>query len=147
MNWYTVMEFTPALIGCVIANSNHSFNLIKSSKQCVINIPTVDLINTVVSIGNTDGRSTDKFKEFALTPVKASKVKAPLIDECYANIECKLVDTKFIKKYNFFIFEAVRAHIRPRPHFPRTIHYRGDGLFMVDGGHISRRAKFLERNL
>ena len=147
MNWYTVMEFSPALIGCVIAGGNHSFSLIKTSKQCVINIPTVDLIDTVVGIGNSDGQSIDKFKEFGLTEDKASKVKAPLIRECYANIECKLVDSKFVDKYNFFVFEAVRAHIRPRPRFPKTIHYRGEGIFMVDGEHLSRKRLFRDVNL
>jgi flavin reductase (DIM6/NTAB) family NADH-FMN oxidoreductase RutF len=56
MGWHMVMEFSPALIGCLISGGNHSFELIRNSRQCVINIPTADLAETVVRIGNTSGR-------------------------------------------------------------------------------------------
>lgn len=148
MGWHTVLEFSPSLIGCMIASANHSFQLIKKSKECVINIPTVDLINEVVGIGNIHSRADyDKFEKFNLTPLKAKIVKAPLIKECYANFECKLVDTKMIGTYNFFIFEVVKAHVAIRPKYPRTIHYTGDGVFMVSGEHINLKEKFKKQNL
>ncbi|WP_254066544.1 flavin reductase family protein [Acidisoma sp. S159] len=53
MGWHTVMEFTPSLIGCVIAGGNHSFGLIRASGECVINLPTTALTDTVVGNGNT----------------------------------------------------------------------------------------------
>ena len=133
MGWHTVLEFSPSLIGCMITSSNHSFDMIRKSKQCVINIPTADMAKTVVGIGNCTGADTDKFESFGLTPVKASKIDAPLIKECYANFECWLVDTKLVNHYNFFIFEIVKAHKAVSPKFPKTLHYRGDGLFMVSG--------------
>ena len=67
--------------------------MIKGSKECVINIPTFDLARQVVGIGNCSGADVDKFAKFKLTPVKGAKVDAPLIKECYANFECKVVDT------------------------------------------------------
>src|ERR1700730_8827099 len=67
MGWHTVMEFTPSLVGCVIANGNYSFELIRRSKECVINIPTSALIDEVVGIGNSSGRVIDKFQMFELT--------------------------------------------------------------------------------
>jgi len=142
MAWHTVMEFTPSLIGCVISGANHSFDMIRKSRQCVINLPTVDMIDTVVSIGNTSGADTDKFDTFGLTPAKATKVKAPLIRECYANFECRLHDDAMIDKYNFFIFKVVKAHVATTPAYPKTIHYTGDGVFMVAGKTISRRGDF-----
>lgn len=148
MGWHTVLEFSPSLIGCMITSSNHSFELIKKSKECVINIPTVDLINEVVGIGNTHGKEDyDKFEEFNLTPVKAKIVKAPLIKECYANFECKLVDSKMLGKYNFFIFEVVKAHAAVTPKYPKTIHYTGDGIFMISGEHVNMKKKFKKQNL
>ncbi|RAJ05018.1 flavin reductase (DIM6/NTAB) family NADH-FMN oxidoreductase RutF [Chitinophaga skermanii] len=142
MGWYTVMEFTPSLIGCMITASNHSFELIKKSKACVINIPTYDLIDTVIGIGNTSGATIDKFEAFGLTPGKSLQVKAPLIKECYANFECKVVDTKLLNKYNFFILEVVEAHVAKTPKYPETVHYRGDGVFMVSGKNINKRKLF-----
>jgi flavin reductase (DIM6/NTAB) family NADH-FMN oxidoreductase RutF len=147
MGWHTVLEFSPSLIGCMITSSNHSFELIRKSKECVINIPTVDLVDKVVGIGNCTGGEIDKFEKFELTAEPAAKVKAPLIKECYANFECRLVDTQLIEKYNFFIFEVVKAHVATTPKYPRTVHYRGDGIFMVSGDHLNLSRKFKSQNL
>jgi len=142
MGWHTVMEFTPSLIGCVIAAGNHSFELVRKSRECVINLPTTALTDEVVGIGNTSGAEVDKFAKFALTPQPARRVAAPLIRECHANFECKLADGALIDKYNFFIFEVVKAHVARTPRHPRTLHYTGDGVFMVAGKIISRRRQF-----
>lgn len=142
MGWHTVMEFTPSLIGCVIADSNHSFKLIRKSGQCVINLPTSALTDAVVGIGNTSGAEVDKFKTFGLTPDAAKKVGAPLIRECHANFECKLHDDALVRTYNFFIFEVVKAHVAASPRHPQTLHYTGDGVFMIAGKIVNRRSRF-----
>lgn len=147
MGWHTVLEFTPSLIGCMITSSNHSFDLIKNSKECVINIPEVHMAETVVGIGNCSGRDVNKFEKFGLTTQDASHVKAPLIKDCFANFECKIHDAKMLDTYNFFIFEVVKAHAPVTPKYPKTIHYRGDGHFMVSGKSMSLRDKFLPQNL
>jgi flavin reductase (DIM6/NTAB) family NADH-FMN oxidoreductase RutF len=64
MGWHTVMEFTPSLVGCIIAGSNHSFDMIRNSGECVINLPTTALTDIVVGIGNTTGAEVDKFEKF-----------------------------------------------------------------------------------
>jgi len=142
LGWHTVMEFTPSLVGCMIAGGNHSFELIRQSRECVINLPTTTLTNQVVGIGNCSGADVDKFEKFGLTASKAALVKAPLIAECVANFECRLVDDAMVQKYNFFIFEVVKAHVAASPKHPETLHYIGDGVFMVAGKIISRRRKF-----
>ena len=133
MGWHMIMEFQPSLIGCYIWDANHSFELIRRSKQCVINVPTVELAPTVVKIGNSSGRDIDKFAEFGLTPRPGEQVRAPLIEECYANFECRLVDPSLIRKYSLFVLEVVKAHVATSPNTPKTIHYRGDGEFMISG--------------
>jgi flavin reductase (DIM6/NTAB) family NADH-FMN oxidoreductase RutF len=138
MGWHTVMEFSPSLVGCVISSGNHSFQMIRRSRQCVINIPTVDIAETVVKIGNSSGANTDKFVEFGLTAAAAEAVDAPLIAECYASLECRLADAALVDKYNFFVFEVVKAHVAKSPKYPRTVHYRGDGIFMVSGENTAR---------
>jgi flavin reductase (DIM6/NTAB) family NADH-FMN oxidoreductase RutF len=141
MGWYMVMEFTPSLIGCCISAANHSFEMVRRSKQCVINVPTVDLAPKVVKIGNSSGRDINKFAEFGLTPKPGAHVRAPLIDECYANFECWLADSSWIGKYNVFVFEVVKAHVAISPKYPKTIHYRGDGEFMISGENTRRYRK------
>jgi flavin reductase (DIM6/NTAB) family NADH-FMN oxidoreductase RutF len=75
MGWHTVMEFSPSLIGCMITSANHSYEMIRKSKECVINIPTVDLIDEVIGIGNSTGTHLDKFKKFKLTAEDAQLVR------------------------------------------------------------------------
>jgi len=141
MSWHTMMEFEPPTIGCVISNQNHTFGILKSTRECVINIPTLELAEKVVGCGNSSGRKIDKFKVFGLTQATASFVKAPLIDECYANLECKVVDGGMIAKYNLFILQVLKAWINPDKKDPRTIHHRGMGVFMVAGETIKLPSK------
>jgi flavin reductase (DIM6/NTAB) family NADH-FMN oxidoreductase RutF len=140
-SWHTMIEFEPPLVGCVISNRNHSFDILKATGECVINIPTVELAEKVVSCGNTSGLDIDKFHDFGLTPVAASCVKVPLIDECYANLECKVVDGKMVDEYNLFILEVLKAWIDPAMKHPRTIHHLGKGAFMVAGETIQLPSK------
>ena len=141
MSWYTMMEFEPLVVGCVISNRNYTFNILKSTKECAINIPTLELAEKVVGCGNSSGRQIDKFNVFGLTQVTASCVKAPLIGECYANLECKVVEEKMVAKYNLFILEVLKAWIDPTRQNPRTIHHRGRGIFMVAGETIKLPSK------
>jgi flavin reductase (DIM6/NTAB) family NADH-FMN oxidoreductase RutF len=141
MSWQTMIDFEPPIVGCVISERNHTFGMLKATKQCVLNIPTVELAAKVVGCGNTSGRSVDKFEAFHLTPTPAAKVEAPLIAECYANLECRVVDAKLADKYNFFILEVVKAWIDPSKKCPRTIHHQGKGVFMVAGRTIKLPSK------
>ncbi len=136
MGWHMVVEFTPSLIACIISNRNHSFDMIRKSKECVINIPTADMARTVIGIGNCSGEDGDKFAKFGLTAVAADKVKAPLIDECYAQLECRVVDARLVNKYNLFILEVVKAHSTVKRRHPHTLHYRGHGSFMLSGASL-----------
>ncbi|MCA6111892.1 flavin reductase family protein [Bradyrhizobium cenepequi] len=144
MGWHMIMEFQPSLIGCYVWNANHSFELIRRSRQCVINVPTAELAPTVVKIGNSSGRDIDKFAEFGLTPRPGEQVRAPLIEECYANFECRLIDSSLIRKYSLFVLEVVKAHVAASPKYPKTIHYRGDGEFMISGENTRKYRKLFK---
>ncbi|MCE9506973.1 MAG: flavin reductase family protein [Alphaproteobacteria bacterium] len=140
-SWHTMIDFEPPLIGCVISNRNFSFGPLMKTKECTINIPTVELSSAVAGCGNTSGRDTDKFKRFHLTPVAASRVKAPLIDECYASLECRVIDAKMAGKYNLFILKVLKAWIDPAQKNPKTLHHRGNGKFMVAGKTVTLRSR------
>jgi flavin reductase (DIM6/NTAB) family NADH-FMN oxidoreductase RutF len=144
MGWHLVMGFSPSLIGCYVWSANHSFEMIRKSKECVVNIPTEDIATKVVGVGNSTGAEIDKFAKFELTAVKAAKVKAPLIGECFASFECKLIDSSQIRKYSLFILEVVKAHVALSPKYPRTIHYRGDGEFMISGENTAKYRKLFK---
>lgn len=133
MSWHTMLEFEPPLVACVVSDRNYTFGLLKATRECVINIPTVELAKKVVGCGNTSGAKMDKFKAFRLTPKVAGRVKAPLIEECYANLECRVIDTRMVPKYCLFILEVLKAWLDPAVKNPRTIHHLGWGKFMVAG--------------
>jgi len=141
LSWHTMLEFEPPLVGCVISNRNHSFKLLKASRECVINLPAVDLAEQVVGCGNTSGARVNKFKRFGLTPVAAACVGAPLIAECFAHLECRVVDTRLVNKYCFFVLEVVKAWLDPAVKAPHTLHHRGHGRFMVAGAEIKLKSK------
>lgn len=141
MSWHTMMEFEPPLVGCVISGRNYSFDALTATKECVINIPTANLAKQVVGVGNCSGNKVDKFKKFKLTPSPASQVAPPLIAECYANLECRVADTRMVNKYNLFVLEVVKAWIDPSRKNPRTLHDQGKGVFMVAGRTIKLPSK------
>ena len=141
MSWHTMLEFEPPLVGCVVSNRNHSFSLLKATKECVINIPAVELSKQVVGCGNSSGAKMDKFQKYGLTPMPASQVRPPLIKECYANLECRVVDTSMVAKYCLFVLEVVKAWIEPGITNPKTIHHRGYGTFMVAGRTIKVKSR------
>ncbi len=141
LSWHSMIEFEPPLVGCVVSNRNHSFDLLQASGECVINIPTLDIADKVAGCGNTSGAEIDKFAHFGLTLKPAKRVAAPLIEECYANLECRVADTTLVPAYCLFVLEVVQAWIDPAVKHPRTLHHLGHGNFMVAGERIQLRSK------
>ncbi len=129
------------MIACVVSNRDHSFAALRATKECVIAIPAVELAEKVVAVGNCSGRDVDKFEAFHLTQAKAERVTAPLIAECFANIECKVVNTRFVNRYNLFVLEGLKAWIDPARKDSKTIHHQGFGKFVVDGETIELKSK------
>lgn len=141
MSWHMMMDFEPPLIGCIVSNHDHSFAALCATKECVIAIPAVELADKVVAIGNCSGRDVDKFHAFHLTPAKAERVTAPLITECFANIECSVIDTRLVNRYSLFVLEGLKAWIDPSQKAPKTMHHHGFGRFIVDGETIKLKSK------
>ncbi len=136
ISWTMVMDFTPVFV-ITTGEWNHSYAALRKNRECVIAIPTVDMLDKVVGIGTCSGKDTDKFGKFKLTAVPGKVVKAPLIKECLANIECKVID--IVKKHNIVVLEAVAAWIDTTRKEKRMVHAVGDGTFIVDGRKLDRR--------
>lgn len=141
MSWHMMVEFVPPLVACVVSSADYSFAALTAEHECVIAIPAVELAPVVVKVGNTSGGAVDKFTKFGLTPQPAELVSPPLIAECFANFECRVVDTSLVDKYNLFILEVVKAWTDPQQKRPKTIHHHGYGNFVVDGKTISLKSK------
>ncbi|MBI5185989.1 MAG: flavin reductase family protein [Nitrospinae bacterium] len=140
----TTSLFNATVFAITTGEWNHSFAALRKNRECVIAIPTVDMLDKVVGIGVCSGTDTDKFAKFKLTPVQSKVVRPPLIKECLANIECKVID--IVKKHNIVVLEAVAAYIDTAHKEKRTVHAVGDGTFIVDGRKIDRR-KMMASNI
>lgn len=141
MSWHMMVEFEPPLIACVVSSNDHSFTALRATRECVIAIPARKLASQVVQVGNTSGRDVDKFKAFALTPLPAQHVKPPLIAECFANLECRVANTRLVNQFNLFVLEVLKAWIDPKQHSPKTLHHHGYGRFVVDGEALKLKSK------
>lgn len=136
ISWTMVVDFTPQF-AITTGEWNHSYKALRNTGECVIAIPTVDMLDKVVGIGTCSGADTDKFARFKLTPIPAKAVQAPLIKECLANIECKVVD--IVRRHNIVVLAVVAAYSAPGRKETRTVHAVGDGTFIVDGRRLDRR--------
>jgi len=136
-SWHTMMEFEPPLVGCIVSPNNHSFAALKATRQCVLNIPDAALAPQVVACGNCSGRDRDKFRALGLSAAPARHVEAPLIAECPVSLECRVVDTRMVKRYGLFVLEVLAAWVDPRHAPAQTLHHRGHGAFMVAGPTIN----------
>ena len=136
ISWTMVLDFTP-IFAITTGPWNYSFAALRKSKECVISIPTVDMLDKIVGVGTCSGANTDKFDKFKLTPLQGRHVQAPLIKECLANIECKVID--IVKKHNIVVLEGVAAYFDNSRKEKRTVHAVGDGTFIVDGRKLNRK--------
>jgi flavin reductase (DIM6/NTAB) family NADH-FMN oxidoreductase RutF len=141
LSWHMMVEFEPPLVACVVSGGDFSFAALRATKACVIAIPALALAPKVVDVGNCSGRDVEKFERFGLTPAPAERVAAPLIVECFANLECEVADTRLVNKYDLFVLEVIKAWIDPAQKDPKTIHHHGYGKFVVDGETITLKSR------
>lgn len=123
---------------------DYSYNTLLKTKQCVIAVPPVTLAQKAVQIGNCSGDEVDKFDEFNLTALPAKHISAPLIKECFANIECKVIDTSMVNKYGLIVLEPLEVWYDSSAKTHSALHHNGDGTFTQDGKKLNLK-KFMTR--
>jgi len=154
MSWHMMLEFEPPLLACVVSAADYSFTALCATRECVIAIPPASLAGTVVDVGNCTGAQVDKFAAFGLTRLPAAQVGAPLIGQCFANLECRVVDDALVERYNLFVLEVVQAWSDPAwPELastsaaralPKTLHHNGDGTFRVPGEMLDLKKRMVK---
>ena len=136
ITWTMVLDFSPTF-AIKTGPWNHSYAALAEARECVLAIPTVDLIDKVIGVGTTSGQETDKFKTFDIARAPARRVRPPLLSDCLGNVECRVID--ILEPHGIIVLEGIAAWIdRDRPE-RRTLHAVGDGTFIVDGEMVDRR--------
>jgi flavin reductase (DIM6/NTAB) family NADH-FMN oxidoreductase RutF len=108
--WAGTICSEPAMLSISVRKERFSHDIIKETKEFVVNLTTKETCFATDYCGVKSGRDVDKFKEMKLTPLPASKVGAPLIAECPVNIECKVTEIKELGSHDMFIAEVVAVH-------------------------------------
>lgn len=112
LGWAMKTSGWPPMVAISVAPARYSHKLLEETGEFVLAIPTKEIIEKVHKCGRTSGRRINKFEAFGLTPLPAKKVRAPLIKECVANLECKIVAKMKTGDHTLFIGEVVAAHVR-----------------------------------
>ena len=141
MTCHMMVEFEPPQIACVVSAQDFSFVALRETAECVIAIPPASLARTVVRIGNCSGRHVDKFQAFGLTTLGGKAVAAPLIADCIANLECRVIDTRLARRFNLFVLEVQAAWVDPARRDAKTLHHAGSGKFVIDGRIVRLASK------
>lgn len=142
ISWQMVLDFTPRFAICT-GSWNESFDALLRTKQCVLCVPAADMLDKVVGVGTVHASECDKFKHFRLKKQAAAKVKAPLLADCLAAVECKLVD--YIEEHGILVLDGVQLWENPRKKERRILHANGDGTFFADGEFFNRREEMRSR--
>jgi len=108
--WAMPTSRDPALVAISVGLNRYSHGLIEETGEFVVNLPTVDIVKETLACGRTSGRDHDKFSETGLTPMPARKVKALIVKECIAHLECKLHSQFKTGDHTIFIGEIVDAY-------------------------------------
>ena len=108
--WAMPTSHDPPLVAISMGLNRYSHALIEETLEFVINLPTVDIVNETLACGRTSGKNTDKFAETRLTPSPAKKVKAPIVKECVAHLECKLHSQFKTGDHTVFVGEIIEAY-------------------------------------
>ncbi len=136
ITWTMVVDFSPTF-AISTGPWNYSYAALRDTRECVIAIPSADMIDTVIGVGMCSGADTDKFAKFGLTAEPAKHVAAPLVRDCLANIECRVVD--IVERHGVLVLEGLAAYVDPAHAEKRVLHAVGDGTFIVDGERLDRR--------
>jgi flavin reductase (DIM6/NTAB) family NADH-FMN oxidoreductase RutF len=132
------MGFEPT-IGICLGPWNFSHAALTATRECVVAIPHAGMLEKVIDIGNRSGSDMDKFAAFGLTALPGAIVKAPLVGECLYNLECKVINTKLAREFNFHVLRGTKAWRNPAPADSRAFHAIGDGTFVIDGETVNLR--------
>lgn len=111
--WTGTVCTNPPMAYISVRPSRHSYDMIKSTGEFVINLTTKDLVKATDYCGVRSGREVDKFKEMNLHKEPATHVSVPLIKECPVNIECKVREIKELGSHHMFLADVVGVDIDP----------------------------------
>lgn len=111
LGWKMTTSHQPPMVAISIAPQRYSHDVIHETGEFVLSIPGEDMAEAVMFCGTRSGRNIDKFQEAGLTALPAKEVKAPLVGEALANLECKVRGELKTGDHTIFAGEIVAGHV------------------------------------
>ena len=120
VSWMTPTSHVPLLLMVSVGSGGKEtglfayrvcYSLINETKEFGLNVPSIDLTEAIEKVGSTHSDEVDKFAENGLTPMASRKISAPLITECFLNIECKVLQQFVTGDHTVFVAEPVAAYL------------------------------------
>jgi len=109
--WSMPTSIKPPMVVISIAPRRLSHRMIEKTGEFVVNVPTMEIVKETLFCGRISGKECDKFKEAPLTPLPAKKVRPPIIKECIAHLECKLVEKVTTGDHTLFVGEVLASYV------------------------------------
>lgn len=109
-DWIVPVSINPPMVGLLLSPKGYSHEQISKAGEFSVNVPTMKILDKVIKCGKVSGRHCDKFTEFGLTPKPSNIIKTPIVEECVAHIECKLVNKVQTGDHALFLGEVVAAY-------------------------------------
>jgi flavin reductase (DIM6/NTAB) family NADH-FMN oxidoreductase RutF len=142
-SWAMPLDYDPPKILLVLDGTSYSRELVDASGEFGLQIPKRRLAEQTVAVGQSSGRLGDKFSRFDIRTFPAQKIAAPMLEECVAWMECKVIPDAS-HRYDLFIAEVVACYVdKERFHdnqwnfgtdpLERTMHYISNGEFFATG--------------
>lgn len=142
ISWTMVLDFDARFAICT-GPWNSSYAALEEQRDCVIAIPPAEMIDTVLGVGTCSGKVVDKIARFGLRTQPARHVRPPLLADCIAAIECRVVD--IVEAHSILVLQGVAAWTNPALSGARMLHAVGDGTFIADGERFDRRAQMASK--
>lgn len=118
--WTGTVNSDPPMCSISIRPTRHSYDIIKRTGEFVINLVNKDLASFADWCGVRSGKKYNKFMETGLTPTRATKVNAPMIEESPVNLECKVTQIIPLGTHDMFLAEIVAVHVNEKLFSPKT---------------------------
>lgn len=144
ISWLMAVDNEP---NCLLALSsgswNHTFDVMAETRECVISVPPASMAENVVRMGVESSTEVDKFSKYSLTKQRAQMVKAPLIQECIASLECRVVD--YLERYGIVVLQCQKLWRNRELEFEPLLHANGDGTFRADAPQVMNYREIMRK--
>jgi flavin reductase (DIM6/NTAB) family NADH-FMN oxidoreductase RutF len=146
IGWVTPISMEPTLVAIGVNPDSYTCELLRETREFVLNIPNTQLLNETHYFGSVSGREVDKLQTMELTRMAATHVNPPLIRECIGHLECHLYSSAPMGDHHLFVGEVVAAsvedelfdgHWKTEEPAAKTIHHLGGDFYTT----IGRRAQ------